>query len=533
MPHVTTRTQDTGDRIRRRGRLLPGACVGAVTVAACAAAGEPAAALLGTPSPVVAVGDAVVDNTPQALTEWAIALFGTADKVVLLSGIVVTLLGAGVVLGVVALRRPSLGYAGLAVFGAAGVTAVFVGRGGDVRTVIPVLAAVAVGALCLAVLLRAARRARPARQDPGDGAAPAVPVEHRPGRRAFVLTSLGIAAGAGAAGALSRLVPGWIGGSGGPESVVLPAAARPLPPLPAATELGVPGLTPFVTPDRVFYRIDTALTVPRPDASRWRLRVHGMVDRPFEIAMDELLDLPLVEADITLTCVSNQVGGDLAGNARWLGYPLADLLRRAGVHAGADQILATSHDGWTCGTPTEVVMDGRDALLAVGMNGTPLPHEHGFPVRTVVPGLYGFVSATKWVTDLKLTRFSDEQAYWAQRGWAVRAPIRTMSRIDVPAPLARVPSGEVVLAGVAWAQHRGVDAVEVRVDGGPWADAELAKVPGIDTWVQWVAEVSVGPGRHDVEVRATDATGAVQTSERAEPIPSGATGWHRIAFTAT
>ncbi|MFL1443147.1 molybdopterin-dependent oxidoreductase, partial [Nocardiopsis protaetiae] len=389
--------------------------------------------------------------------------------------------------------------------------------------------------LCLAVLLRAARRVRPAGEDPGGEIAPAGAgvIEHRPGRRAFVLTSLGVAAGAGAAGALSRLVPGWLGGAGGRESVVLPAAARPLPALPAATELGVPGLTPFVTPNRDFYRIDTALTVPRPNADRWRLRVHGLVDRPFEITMDELLDLPLVEADITLTCVSNQVGGDLAGNARWLGYPLADLLRRAGVRADADQILATSHDGWTCGTPTEVVMDGRDALLAVGMNGEPLPHEHGFPVRTVVPGLYGFVSATKWVTDLKLTRFSDELAYWAQRDWAVKAPIHTMSRIDVPAPLARVGAGEVVLAGVAWAQHTGIDAVEIRVDDGPWADAELAKVPGIDTWVQWVAEVSVEPGRHDVEVRATDATGYVQTSERAEPIPSGATGWHRIAFTAT
>ncbi|CAL9497502.1 Protein-methionine-sulfoxide reductase catalytic subunit MsrP [Nocardiopsis dassonvillei] len=512
-----------------------------VTVAAAVAAGELVAALLGTASPVVSVGDAVVDNTPQALAEWAIALFGTADKLVLVSGIVVVLVLVGGVLGVVALRRPLWGYAGLAAFGAAGAAAVFIGRGDDVRALIPVLTAVAVGVLSLNALLRAARRVRTA---PRRGAAvetareEAVPAgagaaEHRPGRRAFVLTSVGIAAGAGAAGALSRLVSGWPGGAGGPGSVALPAAARPLPPLPAATELGVPGLTPFVTPNRDFYRIDTALTVPRPDPVRWRLRVHGMVDHPFEIDLAELLDLPLVEADITLTCVSNQVGGDLAGNARWLGYPLADLLRRAGVHTDADQILATSHDGWTCGTPTEVVMDGRNALLAVGMNGEPLPPEHGFPARTVIPGLYGYVSATKWITDLELTRFADEQAYWADRGWALRAPIHTMSRIDVPAPLGRVDAGEVVLAGVAWAQHRGVDAVEVRVDDGPWAPAELARVPGIDTWVQWVTEVTVGPGRHDVEVRATDATGAVQTAERAEPIPGGATGHHRIAFTAT
>ncbi|MDE3725128.1 molybdopterin-dependent oxidoreductase [Nocardiopsis sp. N85] len=523
MPGVTTKTQRTG-RNRKRGRLLLGACAGTVTVVACAAAGELVAALVGTASPVVAVGDAVVDSTPQALAELAIALFGTADKVVLLSGIVIVLLVVGGVLGVVALRRPLWAYAGLGVFAAAGVAAVFIGRGGDTRTVIPVLAAAAVGALCLALLLRAV---------PDETAPAGVETVSGPGRRRFVLTALAVAAAAGTAGVLSRVISGFGAGASSRAALVLPEPAVPLPPLPRGTDLKVPGLTPFTTPNRDFYRIDTALTVPRPDAARWRLRVHGLVDRPFEIDMAELLDLPLREADITLACVSNQVGGDLIGNARWLGYPLADLLRRAGVHADADQILATSHDGWTCGTPTEVVMDGRDALLAVGMNGEPLPHRHGFPARTIVPGLYGFVSATKWITDIRLTRFADDVAYWAERGWAVEAPIHTMSRVDVPAPLSRVPAGEVVLAGVAWAQHRGVDAVEVRVDDGSWVTAELARVPGIDTWVQWVTEVTVEPGRHDVEVRATDATGRVQTAERAEPIPSGATGRHRIAFTAT
>ena len=578
--------------------------MGLLSVGASLGAAELASALARTASPVVSVGDAVVDNTPPALMELAISLFGTADKVVLVSGIVIVLLGVGAVLGVVALRRPAAGYAGLAVFAAAGLAAVLLRRADDPGAAVPVLVGAAAGASALALLLRSARgrlRPAPAEDGPGDASGPGapdvpdvpdVPATPRttqitqitqadegaqtaenapgepvargatdaentpdgedtpatarpqdaadpqpgpargPGRRGFVLTATGVLAASGTAGALGRWLPPVLGDAGGPSSLALPAAAEPLAPLPSGVDLGVPGLTPFSTPSADFYRIDTALTIPRVDAERWTLRVHGLVDRPFEIDMDELLAAELVEADITLTCVSNQVGGDLAGNTRWLGFPLADLLRRAGVQSDADQILSTSQDGWTCGTPTEVVMDGRDALLAVGMGGEALSPVHGFPARMVVPGLYGFVSATKWVTDIKLTRFADEQAYWAQRGWGVRAPIKTMSRVDVPAPLDRVDSGEVVLAGVAWAQHRGVEAVEFRVDDGEWETAELAKVPGIDTWVQWVAETAVDPGRHSVEVRATDTTGHTQPSERVDPVPDGATGWHRVRFTA-
>jgi len=521
--------------------------VGLVSVAASLGAAELASALSRTASPVVSVGDAVVDNTPSALMELAISLFGTADKVVLVSGIVVVLLGVGALLGVVSLRRPLVGYAGLAVIAAAGIAAVLLRRADDPGAAAPVLVGAAAGALALALLLRSARallRPHGAEHEPGEAGSPEAPAvaedtgppapgpAQGPGRRGFVLTATGVLAASGTAGALGRWLPSVLGDGGGQGSLSLPAAAAPLEPLPSGVDLGVPGLTPFSTPSADFYRIDTALTIPRVDARQWTLRVHGLVDRPFEIDMDELLAEELVEADISLTCVSNQVGGDLAGNSRWLGFPLADLLRRAGVQSGADQILSTSQDGWTCGTPTEVVMDGRDALLAVGMGGEALSPVHGFPARMVVPGLYGFVSATKWVTDIKLTRFADEQSYWAQRGWAVRAPIKTMSRVDVPAPLGRVDSGDVVLAGVAWAQHTGVDAVEVRVDDGEWATAELAAVPGIDTWVQWVAETTVEPGQHTVEVRATDASGHTQPSERVDPIPNGATGWHRVQFTA-
>ncbi|WP_431872730.1 molybdopterin-dependent oxidoreductase [Nocardiopsis eucommiae] len=564
MPHVTTGTrgeQPPPHDGRRRGA---GAALGLLVVGAALGFGELAAGLLRVTSPVVTVGDALVDNSPPFLMSWAIALFGTADKAVLVTGVLLVLVLSGTALGVVASRRPVAGYVGLGLFTAAGLTAVALRRADDLGAAAAVVVGGVAGAVALALLLRrldpAPSRAQgpaaepehgtDAERAPGEGAevddqdrepharddAPGVPQagpDRGPGRRGFVLTAAGVLAASGTAGALGRALPTLLGGSGSGPQLSLPAPAAPLPALPSGADLGVPGLAPFTTPNTDFYRIDTALTVPRPDPAQWTLRVHGRVDRPFEITMDELLSRDLVEADITLACVSNQVGGDLVGNARWLGFPLADLLREAGVHSGADQILSTSSDGWTCGTPTEVVMDGRDALLAVGMNGEPLPHEHGHPARLVVPGLYGFVSATKWVTDIRLTRFADDEAYWARRGWGVRAPIKTMSRIDVPAPLGRVGSGEVVLAGVAWAQHTGIAGVEVRVDDGDWWEAELAAVPGIDTWVQWVTETTVDPGTHSVEVRATDATGFTQPSERVDPIPDGATGWHRIRFTAT
>ncbi|MEE2039046.1 molybdopterin-dependent oxidoreductase [Nocardiopsis sp. CT-R113] len=550
-----------------------GPVVGLLVVGAALGTAQLAAAVVRASSPVVAVGDAVVDLSPTWLVETAIGLFGTADKAVLLAGVVVLLALSGCALGTVALRRPAAGYAGLAVFAAAGLAATWVRRADDPGAALPVVCAALAGAAALAVLLRslggptAGSSAGPGAGEVedrgadaaagesgaggGDGTGERAEPEGTGGRsgtdgageaaagtaptgtgRRFVLTAAGVLAASGAAGALGLRLPSLLGGPAGQPALALPAAAEPLPALPAGTDLGIPGLAPFTTPADDFYRIDTALSVPRIDASQWVLRIHGMVDRPFEIDMDELLGLPLVEADITLSCVSNPVGGQLVGNTRWLGHPLADLLRRAGVHAGADQILSTSQNGWTCGTPTETVMDGRDALLAVGMEGRPLPYEHGFPARMIVPGLFGYVSATKWVTDIKLTRFADEDAYWVDRGWAERGPVKTMSRVDVPGDFTRTAAGDVVLAGVAWSQHTGIEAVEVRVDDGEWRPAELARVPGPDTWVQWVAETRVGPGMHAVEVRATDATGYTQSSEEVETIPDGAEGRHRIRFTA-
>jgi DMSO/TMAO reductase YedYZ molybdopterin-dependent catalytic subunit len=320
----------------------------------------------------------------------------------------------------------------------------------------------------------------------------------------------------------------FAGGTSSRATVTLPPVADPGPALPPSVEVGVEGVVPFRVPNAEFYRIDTALVVPQVDAAGWTLRIHGMVEHEVTLTYDELLGSPLVERDVTLMCVSNEVGGDLVGNARWLGLPLKPFLDKAGPAADADMVLSTSADGWTCSTPLDVLRDGRDALLAVGMNGEPLPVEHGFPVRMVVPGLYGFVSATKWVVELEVTRFDRAEAYWTPRGWSERAPVKTESRIDVPRPGADLKAGRVAVAGVAWAQHRGIDAVEVRVDDGPWQPARLADVPSVDTWRQWVLDWDAPAGEHTLSVRATDGTGAVQTGEEAPPAPDGATGWHTI-----
>jgi DMSO/TMAO reductase YedYZ molybdopterin-dependent catalytic subunit len=316
-------------------------------------------------------------------------------------------------------------------------------------------------------------------------------------------------------------------------AIRLPAPASPVVTPSAGVEVGVPGVVPFRVSNADFYRIDTALVSPRVDSGSWRLRVHGLVDREVTVDYAGLLASRLVERDVTLACVSNEIGGDLIGNARWLGLPIAELLRRAGPRPEADMVLSASADGWTASTPLAVLLDGRDALLAVGMNGEPLPIEHGFPVRMVVPGLYGYVSATKWVVDLEVTRFDRATAYWTTRGWSDRGPVKTQSRIDVPQDGAQVRTGRVALAGVAWAQHRGITRVEVRVDDGPWLAARLAAVPSADTWRQWVLPWDAVPGRHRVQVRATDGTGAVQTERQTPPEPDGATGLHTITVHVT
>lgn len=318
------------------------------------------------------------------------------------------------------------------------------------------------------------------------------------------------------------------------HDLVLPVPASAAPAVPTGADLRIRGLGSFITPNKDFYRVDTALVVPRIDANDWKLRIHGKgVKRPVELTFKDLLRREIIERDITMTCVSNEVGGPYVGNARWIGVRLADLLREAGVKppsrgGPADQIITRSVDGMTIGTPVETVMDGRDAILALGMNGEPLPFEHGFPVRMVVPGLYGYVSACKWMKDIELTTFADYDAYWVKRTWSQQAPIKTESRIDTPRPFASPKPGTIPVAGVAWAQHRGISRVEVRVDGGPWHTARLAAEDSRDTWRQWVWEWPATSGNHTLEVRATDRTGVTQTDKRVGTVPNGATGWHSV-----
>jgi DMSO/TMAO reductase YedYZ molybdopterin-dependent catalytic subunit len=309
-----------------------------------------------------------------------------------------------------------------------------------------------------------------------------------------------------------------------------PPAVGPTPP--AGISLDIPGLSPFFTPNAQFYRVDTALVLPQLPPTAWQLRIHGMVDHPMTIAFDELMKMPMIEHDVTLTCVSEAVGGSYIGNARWQGTLLADLLRKAGIQPGADQIVMRDVNGMTIGVATDPVTDGRASLLAVGMNGQPLPQAHGFPVRVVVPGLYGYVSACKWVVDMELTTFAAFDAYWVQRGWAQQAPIKTESRIDVPKTDATLAAGKVTLAGVAWAQHRGIEAVEVSIDG-TWHEATLAAQDTIDTWRQWYYVWDAAAGPHTIKVRATDKTGHTQTAMVHGPEPNGATGYHTITVTVT
>jgi DMSO/TMAO reductase YedYZ molybdopterin-dependent catalytic subunit len=483
--------------------------------------GEVTAALLHRPTPVVSVGTQLVDSAPGPVARWAVDTFGHGDKPLLVTGILVVLAVLAVAVGRLgAVRRPTaLVLTGLV--GLLAVAAAATARGHDhgPATLLPSLVQVLTATGALALLLSPFRPAVPTVAEPTR-----LP-EEGVDRRAFVRASSTVAA-VGLTGVGVRAVL-----AARPAPVSAPALPAPTTAAPAVTgaDLGVPGLTPYLTANRDFYRVDIDLLVPRLDARRWRLRVDGLVAEPLELAYDDLLALPLVEHDVTLTCVSNEVGGGLVGNARWLGVRVADVLARARPLPAADMVLSHGADGFTASTPVGALTDpARAALLAVGMNGVALPVAHGFPVRMVVPGLYGFVSATKWLTRLELTRYADASAYWTQRGWSPYGVVKTASRIEVPRG-GTVPAGRVVVAGTAWAQHRGIARVEVQVDDGTWQQAELAPWHEEDTWRQWRwVWPDAARGRHVLRVRATDAAGAVQTADGAAPFPDGATGLHEV-----
>jgi DMSO/TMAO reductase YedYZ molybdopterin-dependent catalytic subunit len=508
----------------RRDRVVPGVGVGLLCAASAIAAAELAAAFVSpAASPVLAVGDATIDLAPEWLTSFAIRTFGTANRAVLVGGIVLFLGAVASVLGVAALRRRWVGEVGLAVMALVGIAAVASRSTARPVDVLPtVLGAVAGVAVLRALLARAPR----ASEEVGAGRQHLLLAD----RRAFLRAGVVVGVGAALAVVAGRTLSSWrFGVVTSRAQVRIPSPDTPAPPLPEDVDLGLEGVEPFFTPNDRFYRVDTALLAPRVEAADWRLRIHGMVDREIHLDFDQLLARPTIERDITLACVSNEVGGPYVGNARWVGLPLKDLLDEAGVDPAGDQLVSRSADGFTIGTPTSIATDGRDAMLAVAMNGEPLPVDHGFPVRMIVPGLYGYNGAMKWIVDIELTTFDAYDAYWVERGWVREAPIETMARIDTPR--GSVAARRVAVAGVAWAQHRGISAVEVRVDGGPWSPARLAAADTIDTWRQWVWDWDTKPGRHTLEARATDGDGAVQTGEPSPPFPDGATGWHAVTVT--
>jgi len=510
-----------------RRQNLWAALVGLIAAAATLALAEVAALLIApAASPLLAVGSLVIDLVPAWLKNLVIALFGTDDKVVLLVtlGVLVAALAAGV--GILEYRRPPSGIVGLVLVGGIATFAVVTRADASAMWAVPTVLGMVLGVVVLRVGVdRLHRWAAAASEGVPEFADSSV------SRRGFLVMAGVTAAASVVAGVAARAMnAGTTAVNAVREALRLPAPAVAAPPIPAGAELDIEGIAPLVSSNTDFYRIDTALQVPVINADDWTLRITGMVENEIEVTFAELLALPLVETYVTLMCVSNEVGGYLTGNAKWLGYPIRELLARAKPTRGADVVLSTSQDGFTATTPLEVLQDtGRNSLLAVGMNGEALPLEHGYPVRMVVPGLYGYVSATKWVVELKVSTFEKESAYWTDRGWAAKGPVKTSSRIDVPSFGDEIePGTTVAIAGVAWAQHVGIERVEVRIDTDPWQEATLAEAISADTWRQWFIEWTATSGDHTIEVRATDATGFTQTEKRVDVIPDGAEGWHTI-----
>ena len=476
-------------------------------------------------SPVVAVAELVIAYTPGGVTERAIGLLGFWDKPALLVGIFVVLGAAFAYAGRLARTSWTRSVIVFVVLLALGAAAVALRPGTSVSSYFPLAVGFVTWLVVLSVLTEPLRR-RPAPDDddPTGGA------EQAASRRAFLIRAGAIAAVGVLAGVAGRLV-----GRGRRQLeetrrlLRLTGISEPM--TPDGARIGVPGVASWQTSTDDFYLIHTAIVTPTIEPSEWRLRIHGMVDRELVLTYQDLLDRQPTEAWITLNCVSNRVGGELIGNAWWGGVRVADLLEEAGVRADADAVLQTSEDGWNCGTPLAAVTDDRNAMLALAMNGRPLPIDHGFPVRTIVPGLYGYVSACKWVVDMEVTRFDRISAYWTQKGWGELGPVKIASRIDVPASGDELPAGEATFAGVAWHQHTGIRGVEISLDGGEWQTAEIAPGPTDDTWVQWAVTTQVEPGDHLVKVRAIGKDGEVQTGVERGVLPDGATGHHEVDFT--
>ena len=485
---------------------------GALAVGAALGASELVPSLIGSGRSLVpSIADFTIDTVPSAVAKWAIRVFGIYDKLALVIGILVVSLLIGAIVGRLAARRFWVALVGFVAFGALGLAAGLVDPLNDPTSVVAAsVAAVVAGLAALAFLHRLGS---------GDRW-----TQHDRGRRDFFKGAGAVAALAVVGAGVGRWLVNRMESAALRADVILPGVRRPIAAPPAGAQ--VEGAVPVITPNDQFYKIDTAVMTPHVDPAGWSLMITGMVDTPYELTFDDLLELPMVERYITLSCVSNKVGGSLVGTAKWQGILLSDVLERAGIQSGATQIVGRSVDDFTVGFPTEAAFDGRDALIAVGMNGEPLPFDHGFPARLVVAGLYGYVSATKWLSEIELTTWEGFDAYWVPRGWSKEAPIKTQSRIDVPAANATLMAGPVNVAGVAWAPNKGIERVEVRVDDGAWQDADLGDSLSDDAWRQWILRTEMSAGSHTIQVRATDRTGHTQTEELAEPRPDGATGYH-------
>jgi DMSO/TMAO reductase YedYZ molybdopterin-dependent catalytic subunit len=544
------------ERTGRRKFWFWAAVSGVVSAGVFLAAAELVALLVAPDgSPILAVGSFVIDIVPQPFKEFAIATFGEYDKVALLVGLALAVLVASAVAGLLQYLRRPLGVVALVIAGGVSVAAIVTRAGASPFAAIPPIAGTIAGCLILWFLATRLRRwstasidsAPQVSADAEPVAATAQPVErptvHPKGtaapatvdRRMFFRVTAIAGASALIIGVGARAV---INATAGSISAVRKALNLPAPrtvvTIPAGAELDIPGISPLFTPNADFYRVDTALTVPSVDPGTWRLVIDGMVDQRVELTFDDLVGMGVNEYSITLTCVSNEVGGDLLGNAVWLGVPIREVLKLAGPKSGADMVLSRSIDGFTASTPLESLTDdGLDAILAVGMNGETLPLEHGFPVRMVVPGLYGYVSATKWLSELKVTTFDADEAYWTPRGYSAKAPVKFSSRLDTPRTGEAIPAGRTPVAGVAWAQTVGIDRVEVSIDDGDWQAATLSSPINEDTWVQWFVDWDATVGTHYVAVRAVNKNGDVQIEERAPIAPDGSTGWQRTLIRVT
>ncbi len=525
----------------RRRFILWAALAGVISGAVFLATAELFALIFArSASPILAVGGFVIDIVPQPFKEFAIATFGEYDKIALLAGLGLAVVIASAIAGVLQLVRPPLGVVALVIAGALSTAAIVTRAAVTPLAFLPPVLGTIAGSVIIVLL---ARRLRGWRDTvaPASAATPqagATEGSDKPAksidRRQFFLLAAIAGAAAAVVGVASRAATTVVSSVESIRDALKLPAAKTKVTVPQGAELDIPGLSKLFTPNEDFYRVDTALTVPTIDPETWRLVIDGMVDERVELSFQDILDMGLDEYAITLTCVSNEVGGELVGNAMWLGVPLRDVLKKAGVKSGADMVLSRSIDGYTASTPLAALTDDNlDAILAVGMNGEPLPLEHGFPVRMVVPGLYGYVSATKWLTELKVTTFEKDEAYWTPRGYSAEAPIKFSSRIDTPKLGSAVASGRIPIAGVAWAQSVGIEKVEIKIDEGDWMPATLSAPINDDTWVQWFVEWDATPGTHYVAVRATNRNGDLQIEERAPIAPDGSSGWQRSLVRVT